>query len=67
MNKPNTDHGLNIKFEPDLKDASADIIAPKEPRAGDLCPKCNQGRLDYDGLLNLTCPRCGYSVSGCFT
>jgi uncharacterized protein (DUF983 family) len=31
---------------------------------GDLCPKCGQGRLDYDGLLNLACPQCGYSLGG---
>ncbi|HEY5572485.1 MAG TPA: hypothetical protein VIK64_05660 [Anaerolineales bacterium] len=38
-----------------------------EPRAGALCPKCRQGNLDYDGLLNLSCPKCGHSVAGCFT
>jgi hypothetical protein len=36
-------------------------------RAGDLCPKCQSERLDYDGLLNLACPQCGYALSGCFT
>jgi len=29
------------------------------PRAGDPCPICRQGSLDYDGLLNLSCPACG--------
>lgn len=38
-----------------------------EPRAGDPCPKCQTGRLDYDSLLNLTCPECGYAMQGCFT
>jgi hypothetical protein len=38
-----------------------------EPRAGALCPKCGQANLDYDGLLNLTCPNCGYTAAGCFT
>lgn len=28
-------------------------------RAGDLCPKCQVERVDYDGLLNLACPQCG--------
>lgn len=37
------------------------------PRPGDLCPKCGQERLDYDGLLNLVCPRCGAAAVGCFT
>jgi len=38
-----------------------------EPRVGDSCPACREGRLDYDGLLNLACTQCGYSLSGCFT
>jgi len=38
-----------------------------ELKAGDLCPKCRKGYLDYDGMLNLTCPECGYSLAGCFT
>ena len=34
---------------------------------GELCPWCHSALLDYDGLLNLTCPQCGYSLGGCFT
>lgn len=40
---------------------------PGKLRAGDLCPQCKRARLDYDGLLNLSCPECGYAVGGCFT
>jgi len=29
-------------------------------RSGSACPQCGQGRLDYNGLLQLECPRCGY-------
>jgi uncharacterized protein (DUF983 family) len=29
-------------------------------RMGDPCPQCGQGKLDYNGLLELECPRCGY-------
>ncbi|MBN1145918.1 MAG: hypothetical protein JXA78_01580 [Anaerolineales bacterium] len=36
-------------------------------RAGDLCPTCGAERLEYDGMLNLACPKCGYALSGCFT
>ncbi len=36
-------------------------------RTGDICPQCLSGRIDYDGLLNLACSECGYSLSGCFT
>lgn len=48
-------------------------IGPASPdqtplRAGDLCPFCRVERLDYDGLLNLSCPRCGGNFSGgCYT
>lgn len=35
--------------------------------AGKLCPVCGLGIMDYDGLLNLVCPVCGFTESGCFT
>jgi hypothetical protein len=38
-----------------------------EMREGDLCPRCREVRLDYDGLLNLSCPKCGFTLAGCFT
>jgi uncharacterized protein (DUF983 family) len=38
------------------------------PRPGQKCPQCGKGKLDYNGLLNLVCPACGYAaVSGGFT
>jgi hypothetical protein len=37
------------------------------PKAGDLCPQCQSAKIDYDGLLNLRCPNCGYTLAGCFT
>ena len=43
------------------------VPAGKAPRSGDLCPRCRMERLDYDSLLNLACPHCGYSLGGCFT
>jgi hypothetical protein len=36
-------------------------------RAGDLCPRCGQARLEYDGLLHLACPECKYALEGCNT
>ena len=42
-------------------------VTTHEVRPGDLCPKCGEGRLDYNGLLNLACPKCGYALGGCFT
>lgn len=38
-----------------------------ELRAGDLCPACQEVCLDYDGLLNLSCLGCGYTMAGGFT
>lgn len=35
-----------------------------ELRVGDLCPKCQAGHMDYDGVLNLACSECGYALSG---
>jgi len=37
------------------------------PKAGELCPNCQSTPIDYDGLLNLSCPKCGYTLAGCFT
>lgn len=34
---------------------------------GAVCPACGKGRLDYDGMLNLVCPVCGYHQGGCYT
>lgn len=36
-------------------------------RPGELCPRCQQGVMDYDGTLTLKCPSCGYSQAGCST
>lgn len=36
-------------------------------RAGEICPACEQGLLDYDGMLNLVCPICGWTAGGCYT
>lgn len=47
-----------------------DLLEKKDPillEAGRICPRCGHGRLDYDGLLNLVCPECGFSESGSFT
>jgi uncharacterized protein (DUF983 family) len=38
-----------------------------ELHPGDACPECEEGTLDYDGMLNLSCDQCGYSIGGCFT
>lgn len=53
--------------EPASGSASA-LAESLQLRSGDLCPQCQTGRLDYDGLLNLSCPNCGFSPGGgCFS
>jgi ribosomal protein S27AE len=67
MDKRNQGQTLNL--EPDLIQALslAGGVDAQEPRAGEVCPNCGRGVLDYDGLLNLSCPECGYTSPGCFT
>jgi len=31
------------------------------------CPNCHQAALEYNGLLNLVCPKCGYEIAAGFT
>ncbi|MEW6028886.1 MAG: hypothetical protein ACOYZ8_06355 [Chloroflexota bacterium] len=33
-------------------------------RRGELCPQCGEGRLDYNGTLDLACPVCGFTSGG---
>ncbi|NOZ00203.1 MAG: hypothetical protein GXP40_13540 [Chloroflexi bacterium] len=40
-------------------------VQSSEPLKRDaLCPQCGEGHLDYDGLLDLVCPKCGFTASG---
>ena len=40
------------------KPATLDLVEPL--RKGLICPKCNIGKLDYNGLLQLECLACGF-------
>ncbi len=33
-------------------------------RQGDACPECGRGKMEYNGLLELECPFCGYRNTG---
>ncbi len=37
------------------------------PRAGEHCPYCGEGVLEYDSMLNLVCPACWRVVAGNYT
>jgi rubredoxin len=43
------------------------IIGFDNPKAGDTCPQCQASKIDYDRMLNLSCPDCGYTLAGCST
>jgi len=34
---------------------------------GMICPRCHQTKLEYNGLLNLVCPKCGLTEAGAST
>ena len=59
--KNNTGLETKIDNKSYLSNVKSDI------RLGGICPVCEIGIFDYDGLLNLKCPNCGYSAGGCFT
>ena len=42
-------------------------IGSVNPKAGDACPHCQASKIDYDCMLNLSCPDCGYTLAGCST
>jgi hypothetical protein len=37
------------------------------PEPGEICPTCNVGVLEYDGMLNLVCTECNYVSAGVCT
>ena len=55
---------LALGMEPPVLEKAGET---PEMRAGSPCPKCGQVKLEYNGLLNLACKNCGYTLGGCFT
>jgi hypothetical protein len=48
-------------FERILLGLDQPAVSQKEPlHSGELCPQCGTGLLDYNGLLQLECPNCGF-------
>jgi hypothetical protein len=58
---------LSLEHQDPEFQVDSSIQGKTAPQAGDLCPNCQSAKLDYDGMLNLTCPQCGYTLAGCFT
>ncbi len=70
--KPGTGELVDQQDQPSDKSANlaGNCGGPvKAVQVGDLCPTCHEGRLDYDGMLNLACPKCGTVINtgGAFT
>lgn len=51
----------DLPFVARCKPGENPVVDPLKP--GDFCPICQEGRMDYDGLLNLACNECGYTLS----
>ena len=52
-------------FELSLLDDPAQKFEPAVIlRKGDLCPQCGEGKVDYNGMLDLECPKCGFISGG---
>jgi len=37
------------------------------PEFGAICSQCKSAHLEYNGTLNLICPKCGYETAAGFT
>jgi len=57
----------NTVIETSIDNKTNSQVIQYDIRLGGICPVCQIGTFDYDGLLNLKCPNCGYSAGGCFT
>jgi hypothetical protein len=42
-----------------------ETVEPAAPiKRGAICPLCAAGRLDYNGVLDLDCPKCAFAPMG---
>jgi len=48
---------------PSIESPIPSTLPPVTVKRGAPCPKCGQAALDYNGLLELECPVCGFSTS----
>ncbi len=67
LEQPTKPIDLNPDLDTEKFIGSVVSLPGLEPRAGDTCPNCKSGRLEYDGLLNLSCQQCSFALAGCPT
>lgn len=53
--------------QPEYDQAVCWIRPGERLRPGMICPRCHKATLEYDGLLQLTCPVCGLTEAGANT
>jgi len=60
---------LNMSYDNKLIEMIVEIESTQsyDTNNENPCPNCKTGKMDYDGLLNLYCQNCGYTLAGCFT
>ena len=56
-----------IMYGEGVNEQDQEVDHPKEFGVNDLCPACTQGHFDYNGVLNLECDECKYTLAGCST
>lgn len=56
-----------LKSELESMDEDRCAEGEETPEAGELCPRCQRGTLEYDGTLNLVCTECSYVSAGVCT
>jgi hypothetical protein len=61
------DHLFQGSSTQQAENSQKDKLTGIRLRAGMTCPYCHQAQLDYNGLLQLMCPRCGALETGTFT
>ncbi|MDY6872890.1 MAG: hypothetical protein SVR81_02825 [Chloroflexota bacterium] len=52
---------------PDRSARTCELHPGKSLHPGKLCPRCGEGKIDYNGLLHLVCPVCGLTEAGACT
>jgi hypothetical protein len=50
--------------DPQSRSNELETACSRPLRRGDTCPQCHKGVIDYNGLFQLACPRCGAVVEG---
>jgi hypothetical protein len=68
-NNPHSDRETNPGTA-NLPDSEAQVcrLEPEQRlQPGMRCPRCKEGLIDYNGMLNLVCPHCGLTEAGACT